>query len=291
MTQGDVSADSVGLHVFSKPEIFGVHCPQWIDRQALVVLSSDRLSYSKDEAAAMTAFASGRSNSFTGQNPAPMPSTLRQVAGMPTSATAPLPPGVPGYMFGLTCALELELTNTGPVTLQIPKAGVRFTGTPEPNGRQYRVIEMCSVAHSQYYCGPQLGGGAGPCLYLGNVQLADAPAGTLIDRPLQPTMLLGSPPPGFNCPGLTLDPGATADLRIDLWSAQSFLYRVEPVLTVTTPQGDKHVAIPTQAGIAAFGDPGHFTCNKLHGNDFVPFEQGPSIFDFDKQGSAGNWCL
>jgi hypothetical protein len=105
----------------------------------------------------------------TGLNSAPLDPAFYAI--QPGVATAPVPGSAPGEVTSLrlssACMFSIEVTNTGSTALQIPRAGLRLTGNPQPNQASYRLVELCSVAHDAQFCGPQVGGAPGPCSVYG----------------------------------------------------------------------------------------------------------------------------
>jgi hypothetical protein len=255
----------------------------------MLVQASADAKYKPDEVARLAAYANARVDFKPGSSepPALPEGLLREVNGTPTSATAPLKAGTTGLGFYPTCGFKLELTNVGTTAIQISKAGVRLTGQPEANPGTYRLVEMCSLAGIDHYCGPQLGGGGAPCsFYTAQIELVDGNPGTLNQQP--PLAITGST---GECPAMVIDPAKSIDLRVDLWSPRNFIFPVEPVLTVATPAGEKVVTIPALAGRAAFANVDQFKCLKFQANTFIPAYDGVAALDLDKQAPNGNWCL
>ena len=293
-SSADTPPEAIGLKIDAMPWKSGIRCPSWIDhRHAQVVAASDGRAYGADELSQMSAYA--QTVATTDEHPLqvdkeiPPAALLREVNGVPTSASAPLDPGVTGRMFGPTCAFQFELTNVGTGVLEVTKAGVRLTGRPEANTATYRLVDMCSLGGISHYCGPMLGGGPTPCgYYAALLQLSDGQAGTLSEQPPLPARAGGRPP---QCPGLVINPAQTVDLRVDLWSSQNLIFPVEPVLSVATAGGERLVPIPSQAGRAAFANADQFSCLKLQHDAFVPLFQGLDALSLDAQSPHGAWCL
>jgi len=260
------------------------HCPNWVDHWDDVVLTQSKLTYSADELSRMLPTITKTGPNYGALDPA-------FYAIQPGVATAPVPGSRPGDVASLrlssACVFSIEVTNTGSTALQIPRAGLRLTGNPQPNQASYRLVEFCSVAHDTQFCGPQVGGVPRPCSVYGvEIGLENHTSGDDVMSAPEQIDQNGQP-----CPQLTLSPNQSVTIVIGAYSTDPMIYQAEPVLQVITPTAQGMVTFVQLGAVYAFADPSQFTCYRLSGSTFVVWQQGASAYDFHRNQSLGGWCV
>jgi hypothetical protein len=241
-----VAFDGAGLHITST----SIECPATTEfgvEHGELVLAQDRLIYSDAEIAQMQAY-------LAAPPAGPLPPTLRWV---PVSAGGDTPssPASPG----VGCGTDLEITNTGQATVQIPQIGVHLRADPQPNTYRYPLVDSCSLSTDACPSGH----GNPDCLYKGSITLNSKAAGSLFT-----SQLLSICGPGV----LTLDPGQTQDVLLLLFSTgtpANLDYPILPQLTVTTPSGPQVISLSPLATTVNFANDSQFSCYTLQGNTFV----------------------
>lgn len=229
-----------------------------------LVLATDRLTYSADEIQVMRNYLTklySNTASLSTSYLVPPPSTLKWVPGAPSGG----------------CGLNLQVSNIGTTTVQIPSLGVQLTGTPQPNTYTYRAIHACSVA--QVDCNGH-GGNGGPCSgYIAEVSLnPGAAAGAVFaEQPQQHAV------PGWTCPEPTLQPGDTLHFHLFLdspgpqpSSTAPYIYAVQPILTVTGANESITSTVPAMAATIAFTD--QISSYGLHQSQDTTFVLCPNLF-------------
>jgi hypothetical protein len=183
------------------------------------------------------------------------------------------------------CSIVMQTTNVGTQTVQVPRVGLRLTGTPAPNAAQYPLVEVCSVLNVSQYCGPQFGGGATACSgYPVTVDLSDGPPGT---------MFAGTPaanPNGPACPEVTLAPGGSVAFVFHVTSSLARDYPAEPYLEVSGPTRTTTYGVPSIAGHLTFADAGQFACYRLTGGSFTLDSTAAAALAFHTLSTHGQWC-
>lgn len=300
-----VTAASVGLKIVAidgpsaTPSKGRIRCPLWYDRRDEVVLGSDRLVLSDDQAAQLRR----QWTAFRARQTTTPPDALRQVPGVPTAASMPRPPVFLGYsgtnyFWGPGCALELQITDTGSSAAVISSGGLRLAEASVGNAQRYNLVDACSLDGTPpALCHFGLGGGAAYCsVYSAQVQMTPGASGAAYRSSPQSRDQNGP------CPAMTIARGATKELWIQAVGGQPQIYSVVPELEVQTAQGTSTVSLPEFAGTMAFADTSQFSCYQLAGSSLVKAPDSVAIFPPRDPRSGlgdigvgkwptGGWCL
>ena len=210
--------------------------------------------------------------------------------GVATGAPTGSPTGVRGIPTSLlsACMFTIEITNTGATAIQIPQAGLRLTGDPQPNPAVYRLVEFCSVVHSTSYCGPNAGGVPPGCSVYG-VEIALENQASGADVVGAPAAI--DPTTNQACPPVTLAHDQSVTFVIAAYSTDAKIFQAVPVLKVITATAQGPVTFPQLGAVYSFADPSQFTCYRLSGSTFVAWEQGAAAYDFFANQKLDAWCV
>ena len=279
----------------------GFTCPLWFDRKGQIVMDNPR---------AVTDAGTLKSEWLRYDLPSnlsqrsPLPTAMRVVPGAPVSlATNPsdllqVDQGVvPG------CTAAVQVTNVGSAAVQISQASLVLSGPSAPNPRHYDLVDRCSLdglAPVMNACFGGHGALPGICLvYIAQFTLSTAAAGTRFDQRIYAP---GNDDKGHPCPGLTIGPGMTKEIVLNVTSRINLVYPVVALFTVATSTGSKLVAPAELTSTLAFGDLSQFSCWKVSGSQLVEGPSGATVFglaegapsgslDTDGLIRAGAWCL
>lgn len=259
--------DSAGLHIYSAT---GTWCQYYaglgrhpipLDRDNIpalphgnLVLSSDQLTYDSNTIEQMKNYAEAFYGSQT-----PLP---------------PLPASLSWLSAGV-CELTMDVTNTGTQAIQLQTMNIRLAAPSQPNQKQYRLVDICSLVTA--YCPPQGGGGAGISY---TFQLSDGNANTVFT----PTMfyVTGMDATSTTVIPVTIGAGETVHIDVALNSSSASIYPIIPNLVLNGPDGAKTVALSQLSRSIYVADNSQFSCYELQGETFVPV---------DKAGAVGTACI
>jgi hypothetical protein len=247
----------------------GVACGRWF------VLAPHNAAYTTSELRAMADYLS--TPPYSDATPPTLDSAL---------ATIDTPGAMGKYWNEPICNTHLQITNTGPQTVQIPKVGIELTGDATPNADQYRLVEACTLQANPDYCGPQKGGGPTSCdLYYAKVVLASGSKGsTTLDAPVAKQM------DGSTCPEITLPTNASVEISLDVASAAALSYPVRPVIVAVAAAGTQQVPVNRAATQIKFAAPAQFACYQLQGQTFQPRWSGADAVDWHGRSQDHAWC-
>lgn len=247
-----------------------------------LVLASNRTTYSQAEITQMRAYiASSKQVDLTDLAGSEPPPTLRwALGGSMDSILGTVTPDVP-------CKATLELTNTGNVSIQIPKIGVQLEERPQQNSYQYRLINACDflpqLQGQEAGCYQIVGGNGGTTcsIYFASIQLGPGEQHAVFS-----TVPHGTDESGADCGTLTIAPAAQVKLYIDFSltpnTPKNLIYPIAPIFTVDTAQGEQTLALSQLARMLVFASSSQFSCYGLQGTTFVVLHS-PDI--------QQNWCM
>ena len=263
---GTTSINASELHIQSdgiecSPGNLSVHAPP-----NHIVLADNRTSYTSTEIQQIRDYLSARAQTdetttgIAGLK-TPLPSTLQWVIG--TLSTTDL------------CNLNLEITNTGNTTIQIPRVGARLVAAPQQNTYQYHLINACSLLSPEQCTCNGCGGGPGSCFtYSALIQLGMGQKGSLFSSTpmVDPTCISSQ---------LTLTPSTTIEFNLSFGSPppNHLAYSLVTELTLQTASGQHVLALPQLGSSVVFADKSQFSCFDLKNQSFV-VETKPLFSDY-----------
>lgn len=256
---GSIAVNEDNLHIQTNDVITcspGNHDARWPPNH--LVLATDRTTYNSSETQQITDYVDAllQTDETTGSIAnisTPFPSTLGWATG-----------GI-GY-----CLTELEVTNTGGTTIQVPQVDVRLMATPQQNIYRYRLIDACSLSlKTPCKCG-ECGSGGGNCsLYSANIQLGMGQQNSLFSA---------TPSSDSSCGEMTLKSGSTLTLFLSFKASPPtpLIYSLTTELTLQTANSQQILALPQLGHSVAFASSSQFSCYALQGQSFVQESLYPS---------------
>jgi hypothetical protein len=229
-----------------------------------VVAATDRLTYDAGEAQQMRAFV----NAYWSQREDAPPGTL-------SLQWIALVQQNPSFIATL-CSLRMEVTNTGPGTVEIQSLGVRLVQDARPTRDQFHLIDVCSLfteASKQALggCPPALGGGPTACGVTGvSVSLDGGVAGTVYKQKGKLT--------SYTCPPLILGARESTDLRVSVTSTTPFTYPLAATIDVTRGNDHQTLTLTGQAATLAYASAAQVSCNELQGASLTLRATGEDVF-------------
>jgi hypothetical protein len=171
------------------------------------------------------------------------------------------------------CGVEYQITNTGEATIQIPTVDLRLTKPAYLNNYQYHFIDLCTVLSQPinplYGCAPNSGASGGDCsVYHASIDLNATKEGSIFSAAVSER----DEKTNTQCPTLTLDPGKSIELWLDVVPSNpptNLIYPIVPEFTLETKNGS-YVLQPSQlASTLTFADDNQISCYGLQSDTFV----------------------
>lgn len=290
---GILAIDADGLHIQS---LTGIECPPssslWLISPNRLVLATSRVTYDVGELQQIVkyldAFYHTDETTYSiNKISMPLPASLRWVVGGYNVGwnvdLSKMAYHVDGEETG--CAADMEITNIGNTTIQIPQAGVRLTQPPQQNNYQYRLIDTCTIISlAECECH---GCGSSPAhcqVYGAGIQLGMGQKGSVFADTPTAYPIMNDQGTEIPCGELTLRPGQTTELLMGFYSLpppSHLIYSIVPELTLVTANGRQVLALPQLGNSIAFINQSQLSCYGLQGHTFV----------LEKSGQPDQHCL